>query len=118
MRAPDEAAVDAADHEACTALHHGAEVLAVVEVMLAHGADPRSLCHGSAPRTCAERTRTKHAHGSSKRGSWLQKTYRSKCDENHFLDDHIRSCPRRAPSLLSCRQQNNTYTNWYVIPVY
>jgi hypothetical protein len=35
-----EAAVDAADHEACTALHHGAEVLAVVEVLLAHGADP------------------------------------------------------------------------------
>ena len=44
-----EAAVDAADHEACTALHHGAEVLAVVEVLLAHGADPRLLCHGQRP---------------------------------------------------------------------
>ena len=31
------------------AQHHGAEVLAVVEVLLAHGADPRSLCHGQRP---------------------------------------------------------------------
>ena len=44
-----QAVVDAKDQEQCTALHHGAESLAVVSVLLSHGADPRLRCHGQHP---------------------------------------------------------------------